>query len=185
MSDPMLLDCSLHIYGKTKVIIILSRLQMVMKHAGYLTSLKYSQRYTDEKRKPNGQFQHRNCVEYIPSIWKNSLHCGIFWRNSQRWFCYSRLGELGCQILRKIVGHWSPSMFASTLQFSIAQLNEDGLEKWKTILTLRRTSTTGHEDSTHTGRDGLGIKKSNLELFLKSVTSTENEEMENWWNERR
>jgi hypothetical protein len=67
MSDPMLLDHSLHIYEKTKVIII-SRLQMLMKHAGYLTSLKYSQRYTDEKRKPNGQFQHRNCVEYIPSI---------------------------------------------------------------------------------------------------------------------
>ena len=78
-----------------------------MKHAGYLTSLKYPQRYTDWKEEPNGQFQHRNCVEYTQSIWKNSPHCDTFWRNSQTWFRYSRLGELGCRILRKIVCHWS------------------------------------------------------------------------------
>ena len=82
-------------------------------------------------------------------------------------------------ILQKEVVHRSFSVVVSKSQFGIAELNENGRTQIKTVLTLRRTSTTGHEDSTHTGRDGLGIKKSNLELFLKSVTSTENEEMEN------
>jgi hypothetical protein len=185
MSDPMLLDRSLHIYEKTKVIIILSRLQMVMKHAGYLTSLKYSQRYTDWKEETQRTISTQKlCRIYTKHLKKFTALWHILKEQSEM-ISLQSTWRVGCQILRKIVGHWSPSMFASTLQFSIAQLNEDGLEKWKTILTLRRTSTTGHEDSTHTGRDELGIKKSNLELFLKSVTSTENEEMENWWNERR
>jgi hypothetical protein len=41
MSDPMILDNSLLTVEKTEVIIILSRLRIVMKQAGYLTSLKY------------------------------------------------------------------------------------------------------------------------------------------------
>jgi hypothetical protein len=52
MSGPMVLDHSLLTYEKTEVFIILSILQMVMMHVGYLTSLKYSLRNIDWKEEP-------------------------------------------------------------------------------------------------------------------------------------
>ena len=52
MSDSMGSDHSLLTFEKTEVIIILSILPMVMKHAQYLTTLKYSFRIIDCKEEP-------------------------------------------------------------------------------------------------------------------------------------
>jgi hypothetical protein len=56
MYDPTVLDHSLLKFEKTEVIIIISILQMVMKRAGYLTSLKYSLRNIDCKEEPKPKF---------------------------------------------------------------------------------------------------------------------------------
>ena len=64
MSDPMALDHSLLTFENIEVIIIFSILQMVMKHAGYLTSLKNTLRNIDCKGTPPHTF-HTEIVENI------------------------------------------------------------------------------------------------------------------------
>ena len=96
------------------------------------------------KRNPNGQFPHRNCVEYIPSVWKNSLLQNRFWINSQRWFRHTLDWEWGCRILG---GYRSRCMLASTYLFGTEVLHnwmKMDLKKWETVLSLRRTSMKRH-----------------------------------------
>jgi len=94
------------------------------------------------KRNPNGQFPHRNRVEFIPSVGKKFSTMTDFELSVRIWFRSARLKEWGCQILRNVVGHRSLSNVLSTSQFVCAELNEFGLQKKKTVLKVRRTSTS-------------------------------------------
>jgi hypothetical protein len=56
-------------------------------------------------------------------------------------------------------------MFASKSQFVIAELNENGRTEIKTVLTLRRTSTTRYTRLHAFSQTDCGMKKSSIELF--------------------
>jgi hypothetical protein len=71
MSDPMVLDHSLLTFEKTEVINILSILQMVMMHSGYLTRLQYSLRNNDWKEEPQRTIcTQKSCTIYTKGMKK-------------------------------------------------------------------------------------------------------------------
>jgi hypothetical protein len=78
MSDPMVLDHSLLTFEKTEVINILSILQMVMMHSGYLTSLQYSLRNNDWKEEPQRTISTQKSCRICTKGWKNILYYDRF-----------------------------------------------------------------------------------------------------------
>ena len=115
------------------------------------------------KRNQNGQFPHRNRVEYIPSVWKNSLLMNTFEWAVRRWFCNSQLKESGCQRL-------SSRSFVTQrvcLKVSIWHCRIE----WKWIELVTHTT----RDYVHLVTDWLGMKNQVLS-FSTSVISTENKE---------
>ena len=96
-----------------------------------------------------------------------------FVKTVRRWI---QLKEQGCQILWKVVGHRSLSIFASKSQFGIAELNENGLQKLKTVLKLRRTCTTCYARGNLLSKTEWGWKNQVSSFFFAFVTSTENKE---------
>ena len=106
---------------------------MIMKHAGHLTSLEYSQRTINWKKEPQRTISTQQlCRIHTKSLKKFTIHAR---------FCMSSHTLLLPQSTSRVtmpytltmhsVRHRSLSMFASKSQFGIAELNENGLKQKK------------------------------------------------------
>ena len=158
-------------------IVIFSILRMVMKRAGYLTSLKYWQRNIDQKEEPQRTIPTRKSCRIYTTLFQKIHDDDKFWIN-----CKYMISPQNTYIIR--MPDTSINSRSSVTQHRCCDVSSchSGIEwKWTSKFFEQFWSYVEHVPRVTQNyipfvRDWLGMKKSSIELFFTWVSSTEDTE---------